>query len=247
MRFSEFFGCEWVDLGGGRFRGGLFDRGDLKFMILKVIAGRPMHGYEVMRALEEESRGCYRASPGSVYPTLQMLEDEGFLTSEKQDGKRVYSVTPEGEAYLAEHEEKVKKIDERIREATEKFFGQDMKNLVDSFSKLAEETFEGAFKWTEDADFMGHVKEILDSASERIEEARGAAREARRAARDASRAAREAAREAARGAKEAAWEAAREAQQAAQRARDAAREAAEARRAAASEQGTPPEEEGAPA
>ena len=98
MRFSEFFGCEWTDLGGGRFRGTVFDRGDLKFMIVRVIARRPMHGYEVMRALEEESRGCYRASPGSVYPTLQMLEDEGYLASDRVEGKRVYSVTPAGEA-----------------------------------------------------------------------------------------------------------------------------------------------------
>lgn len=229
MRFSEFFGCEWTDLGGGRFRGTVFDRGDLKFMIVRVIARRSMHGYEVMRALEEESRGCYRASPGSVYPTLQMLEDEGYLASERVGGKRVYSVTPEGEAWLAEHDETVRRIDERIRAASERFFGDDMKDLVDSFSKLAEETFEGAFKWTEDADFMGHMKDILDSASTRMEEARQAAREARKAARDASRAARDAAREAARGARDAAWEAAREARSAADRAREAAREAARAR------------------
>jgi DNA-binding PadR family transcriptional regulator len=64
----------------------MFDRGDLKFAVLRLIAERPMHGYEVMRALEDESRGTYRPSPGSVYPTLQMLEDEGFLRVNESSG-----------------------------------------------------------------------------------------------------------------------------------------------------------------
>ena len=105
MNFSEFFGCEWMDLGGGRFRWGVFERGDLRLVVLRLLSQRPMHGYEVMRALEEEARGCYRASPGSVYPTLQMLEDQGFLTSERADGKKVYSVTDAGRAHLDEHQD----------------------------------------------------------------------------------------------------------------------------------------------
>ena len=98
MDFAEFFGCEWMDFGGGRYRGGIFGRGDLKFMVLRVLADRPMHGYDVMRALETESKGCYKASPGSVYPTLQMLEDEGYLVSKKEGGKKVYSVTSKASA-----------------------------------------------------------------------------------------------------------------------------------------------------
>ncbi len=208
MSFSEFFGCEWMDFGGGRYRSGVFGRGDLKFMVLRVISERPMHGYDVMRALEAESKGNYRASPGSVYPTLQMLEDEGYLSSEKADGKRIYSITSAGSAFLTENEERVDGIYDRIHEATDRFFGQDMEGLVSSFSKLAEETFEGAFRWTEDADFLGHVREILDAAAEKVEEARTAAREAGFAARDATMAARDAAYEAARDATEAARDAA---------------------------------------
>ena len=233
MDFSEFFGCEWMDFGGGRYRGGIFGRGDLKFMVLRVLAERPMHGYDVMRALESESRGCYRASPGSIYPTLQMLEDEGYLSAAKEGGKKVYTVTPEGHAFLGENEERVEKIYERIHDATDRFFGQDMENLMSAFSKLAEETFEGAFRWTEDTDFMGHVREILDSASDRIEEARKAAREARTAARDAARDAARGAREAAAEARDAAMEAAREARGAAANAYDAARESARDMRDAA--------------
>ena len=80
----------------------IFERGDLKFVILRLISKRPMHGYEVMKALEEESKGYYRPSPGSVYPTLQMLEDEGYVTVEEADGKKIYSITEDGAAYLGD-------------------------------------------------------------------------------------------------------------------------------------------------
>jgi len=76
-------------------------RGDVKFLILEVLAERPMHGYDVMRTLEERRGGAYRASPGSVYPTLQMLEEGGFLTSEQSEGKRVYTITDSGRQLLA--------------------------------------------------------------------------------------------------------------------------------------------------
>ncbi len=76
--WSDTFGFgfgDWANQKGRRFRWRIFERGDLKFVILRLIYDKPMHGYEVMQALEEESRGCYKASAGSVYPTLQMLED----------------------------------------------------------------------------------------------------------------------------------------------------------------------------
>jgi DNA-binding PadR family transcriptional regulator len=77
-------------------------RGDVKFAILSALAKRPMHGYDVMRELEEQSHGRYRPSPGSVYPTLQMLEDGGFVRSQTIDGKRVYEITDQGRALLSE-------------------------------------------------------------------------------------------------------------------------------------------------
>ena len=71
-------------------------RGDLKYVILSLLAEEPMHGYEIIRRLEAESGGLYSPSPGSVYPTLQMLEDQGYVISEQQEGKRVYRITAEG-------------------------------------------------------------------------------------------------------------------------------------------------------
>src|SRR5579883_136068 len=71
-------------------------RGDVKFALLSALLKRPMHGYDIMQEVEEASGGRYRPSPGSVYPTLQMLEDGGFVTSQVVDGKRVYEITASG-------------------------------------------------------------------------------------------------------------------------------------------------------
>jgi DNA-binding PadR family transcriptional regulator len=76
-------------------------RGDVKFLILEVLAERPMHGYDVMSALAEKREG-YRPSTGSVYPTLEMLEDGGFLAGQDVEGKRVYTVTGAGRQLLLE-------------------------------------------------------------------------------------------------------------------------------------------------
>jgi DNA-binding PadR family transcriptional regulator len=74
-------------------------RGDVKFLILDVLAEGPKHGYEIMSAIEE--RRNVRPSAGSIYPTLQMLEDGGYVTSEQVDGKRVYTITGAGRELLA--------------------------------------------------------------------------------------------------------------------------------------------------
>ena len=77
-------------------------RGDIKFMLLELLSEHPQHGYELMKELEARSGGFRRISPGSVYPTLQMLEDSGYLTSESADGKRVYTITDSGSQFLKE-------------------------------------------------------------------------------------------------------------------------------------------------
>lgn len=89
----DFFGKHG---GGNRF----FRRGDIKFALLNLLTERPMHGYEMMKALETQSGGMYTPSAGTIYPTLQMLEDRGFVTSTETDGKKVYQITDAGRAEL---------------------------------------------------------------------------------------------------------------------------------------------------
>src|SRR5437660_4266109 len=85
---------------GARF----FGRGDVKFALLELLQERPMHGYEMMKALEEKSGGFYSPSAGSIYPTLQMLEDRGFVTSNNVEGKKIYTITDSGRTLLAERQ-----------------------------------------------------------------------------------------------------------------------------------------------
>jgi DNA-binding PadR family transcriptional regulator len=79
-------------------------RGDIKFHLLEILKETPRHGYEIISELEKQSGG-YRPSPGSVYPTLQMLEEGGYLTSEQIDSKKVYTITEEGLKLLEERGE----------------------------------------------------------------------------------------------------------------------------------------------
>jgi DNA-binding PadR family transcriptional regulator len=157
---------------GRRFRWRMFERGDLKFVILGLIADRPMHGYEVMKALEEESRGTYRASPGSVYPTLQMLEDAGYLRSEQQEGnKRVYHITPEGQSYLDENRDAVEDVFERVTSFTSSFFGEGVRDLSTSFRRLAQTTFESAMQSSGNPDAIRRMVEILENAERDVRKA----------------------------------------------------------------------------
>lgn len=171
--WTDCFGPRLFAFAGGRrgFRFRIFDRGDLKYMVLSLLAEKPMHGYEVMRALEEEACGYYSASPGSVYPTLQWLEDMGYVTAEEQEGKKVYSITDEGRAFLEENGDVVDDIADRVSRVTERFFGDDMRDLTRSFKELARATFESAMRWAEDPDALARMKEVLDRAGREMKRA----------------------------------------------------------------------------
>jgi DNA-binding PadR family transcriptional regulator len=81
---------------GPHRHGGRARRGDVRAAIIALLAERPMHGYEVIRELGERTGGVWQPSPGSVYPTLQMLEDEGLVSVEEADGRKRYTLTDEG-------------------------------------------------------------------------------------------------------------------------------------------------------
>ena len=91
-------------------RRSFFGPGEVRLALLSLLAERPQHGYELMKGLEERSGGTYRASAGSVYPTLQQLEDEGLVTSEQAGGKRVYRITSQGSEEIDREGEHVERI-----------------------------------------------------------------------------------------------------------------------------------------
>jgi DNA-binding PadR family transcriptional regulator len=94
----------------------LFEKGDLKYVILDLLKDKPSHGYEIIRALEESFSGFYTPSAGSVYPTLQLLEDIGYVSSSERDGKKVYTITDQGKQFLNEREEIIDKIKAHMKD-----------------------------------------------------------------------------------------------------------------------------------
>jgi DNA-binding PadR family transcriptional regulator len=87
--------------GGGSGRGPRARRGDVRAAILALLAEEPRNGYQIMQELSERSGGAWRPSPGSIYPALQQLEDEGLVTVEEVDGRKAYSLTDAGREEVA--------------------------------------------------------------------------------------------------------------------------------------------------
>src|ERR1700737_1040750 len=91
-----------------QFRRQMFERGDLKY--------KPAHGYELIKALAARFGGFYAPSPGAVYPTLQMLEDMGYVSSVSQDGRKVYTITDGGRTFMTERQPQVDEVFSRMKD-----------------------------------------------------------------------------------------------------------------------------------
>jgi DNA-binding PadR family transcriptional regulator len=108
---------------GGRL-GRVFEHGDLRYVLLQLIAERPRHGYELIKAIEEQFGGMYSPSPGVIYPTLTLLEELGYLRAETAGGTRkLYSITTEGTAFLDANRALVDAILARMAEVSRTYGG----------------------------------------------------------------------------------------------------------------------------
>ncbi len=95
----------------------IMSRGDIKYLILYSIMKKPMHGYEIMNNIKEEFNGLYYPSPGTIYPTLQMLEEQGLIKVNHKDGKKIYEITKQGKEFMKENKSKVSVILKGIKES----------------------------------------------------------------------------------------------------------------------------------
>jgi DNA-binding PadR family transcriptional regulator len=158
--------------GGGHrrrgWRGQWFESGDMKYVILKLLRDKPMHGYEVMKALEERTHGCYKPSPGTVYPTLQWLEDEGLVSAREVDGKKVYEITDAGRAFLTEHRTTVDDIFDRISETIDRIVAEPVADVNRGVGRVVSQAYRAAWKLSDDAERAKKLVDILDRAAEEI-------------------------------------------------------------------------------
>jgi DNA-binding PadR family transcriptional regulator len=154
---------------GGRGRRRMFEQGELRLVLLKLIADEPRHGYDLIRAIEELTGGQYAPSPGVVYPTLTLLQDMGFIEEAPGEGSRKsFQVTEEGRAHLDEKSDEVDALFERLSEIKPRgdqagpAIGRAVKNLMTALShRIGRDGL--------DDDLLHEIAAILDEAAQRIE------------------------------------------------------------------------------
>jgi DNA-binding PadR family transcriptional regulator len=170
------FHFEFDDSGfGGSRRGGrrsrrMFESGELRLVLLKLIADEPRHGYDLIRAIEDLTGGEYAPSPGVVYPTLTLLQDMGLIEEAPGEGPRKpFQVTDEGRAHLQEKADEVEALFDRLREFAPKeshhggaTIGRGIQNLMAAVRNRVSRV-----GW--DEELTHEITSILDEAAQRIE------------------------------------------------------------------------------
>ncbi len=155
---------------GGRGRRRMFGSGELRLVLLKLIADEPRHGYDLIRAIEELTGGDYAPSPGVIYPTLTLLQDMGLIEEQVSEGSRkLFAATADGRAHLEENTNEAEALIERLKAlapgedgADHPPIGRAVANLMHALrSRIAEEGWDRAL--------VHEVTAILDEAAQRIE------------------------------------------------------------------------------
>lgn len=165
------FGDEgWSGGRRGRRARRMFESGELRLVLLKLIADEPRHGYDLIRAIEEITRGEYAPSPGVVYPTLTLLQDMGLIEEAAGEGPRKpFQITEEGKTHLAEREEEVEALFERLRDLAPRedhnagpAIGRAVKNLMTALRhRVGRDGLND--------ELLHEIAAILDEAAQRIE------------------------------------------------------------------------------
>lgn len=159
-------GGEPMGRGGSRRR--VFDGGELRLVLLKLIEEQPRHGYDLIREIEERTGGLYAPSAGVVYPTLTMLTDMGLIVEQQSDGaKKVFGITNAGQAHLTEREEEVAALMARLADlgaARDRGRRGPIRRAMGNLRSVLGSALDEA-----NADRQHEIAAILDEAAQRIE------------------------------------------------------------------------------
>lgn len=156
--------------GGGGRRERIFASGDLKFIVLHLIGQKPAHGYEIIKSLGELAGGDYAPSPGTIYPTLSMLEDLGWIVSTQHDGgRREYGISDEGKARLEERCGDVERVLAHLKHVRNHAHGRRIPEIM-----RAMENFKMALRMrlgddVHDPAIVRRIAEIIDRAAVEVE------------------------------------------------------------------------------
>jgi DNA-binding PadR family transcriptional regulator len=189
----------------------VFRHGRLRLYLLRLLDEEPRHGYEVIRLLRDRFMGVYAPSPGTIYPRLARLEEEGLVTHDEENGRKVYRITEAGREELRNRGDELDELEEELSASVSDIVREVREDVRDTVRTLREELTKAA------REMRGAEREQAKQARDAAREAAEAAREQARHARGTAREAADAAREQARQAKETAWAQARQAREQARR------------------------------
>lgn len=151
-----------------------FESGEVRLALLSLLGDGAKHGYELMKELESRSGGLYKASAGTIYPTLQQLEDEGLVVSQAHNGKKVYRLTDAGRAELEREEATVRKIWSRADDWSEWScigvgIGNDASEVAGPLGGVIRAAFRAAGSGSDRRDAVRQVRDILEKTRDELE------------------------------------------------------------------------------
>jgi DNA-binding PadR family transcriptional regulator len=156
--------------GGGRRSRRMFESGELRLVLLKLIADEPRHGYDLIRAIEEMTGGEYAPSPGVVYPTLTLLQDMGLIEEATGEGPRKpFQITGEGRQHLEEKAEEVEALLDRLKDLAPRDSHEGGATLGRGIQNLMHAVRNRVSRVGWDEDLTHEITAILDEAAQRIE------------------------------------------------------------------------------
>ena len=167
---EHWHGGRWFGRGFGGGRERMFDAGDIRLVILRLLSEQPSYGYQLIKTMEERLAGGYSPSAGVIYPTLTMLEEEGLAASTSDNNKKVYSVTPQGLAYLEAHKQRVDELFARLEHAERGFRRGRSPEIMHAFMHLRTAVTDRVRRENVSADQLRKISDAIHTAAKTIEE-----------------------------------------------------------------------------
>lgn len=165
-----FGGRRGFEGGFGRGHGRLFDAGDVKLVVLKLISEQPSYGYQLIKTMEQRLSGGYTPSAGVIYPTLTMLEEAGLAAVSLENNKKVYSITPEGIQCLESNKRRVDELIERLEEAGRSFKRGRSPELMKAFYNLRGAVVARVSRGNVTSEQIHRITDVINAAAKAIDE-----------------------------------------------------------------------------
>jgi DNA-binding PadR family transcriptional regulator len=148
----------------------MFEQGDLRYVVLKLISEKPSHGYEIIKAIEDRVGGAYAPSPGVIYPTLTLLEEMGAIRVQETDGPRkLYAITPEGGELLRQNQATVETIFSRMADVNARHGGGPAPQILRAMENLRTSLRLRLSRGPLSAEQSAVIADALDAAAKAVE------------------------------------------------------------------------------